>query len=47
MPLSMVLNKIFLELLVSVGVLNVPVCFKKCLDFNYVSRYFLISAKTK
>jgi hypothetical protein len=33
MPLPMVLNEIFLELLVGVGVLNVPECFKKCLDF--------------
>jgi hypothetical protein len=33
MPTQMVLNEIFVELLVGGGVLNVPECFKKCLDF--------------
>jgi hypothetical protein len=34
----MVLNEIFLELLVGGSVLNVPECFKKCLDFIQISR---------
>jgi hypothetical protein len=33
MPLPMVLNEISFELIVGASVLNVPVCFKECLDF--------------
>jgi hypothetical protein len=37
MPTSMVLNDIFLELLVGGSVLNVPKCFKICLNFIRIS----------
>jgi hypothetical protein len=37
MPLPMVLNEICLELLVGAGVLNVPICFKECLGFIWIS----------
>jgi hypothetical protein len=39
MPTPMVLNEIFLELPVGGSVLNLPECFKKCLNFIRISRW--------
>jgi hypothetical protein len=39
MTTPMMLNKIFLELTMGASVLNVPKCFKKCLDSIRISRW--------
>jgi hypothetical protein len=39
MPMLIVLNEIFLELLVGGSVLNISEYFKKCLDFMRIFRW--------